>query len=544
MEKTRTSWAIKVLYVILSLLLICFILMPVINVILYGINTNQIPDISQGEIKKGFFFLKKSLTVSLTVTFLSTLAGFIAAFTLTRIRFRGRKVLRILMLTPLINPPFVGSIAFIMLFGKRGLITNKLLGLSSSPFGLKGIIVMQTLGLISFAYILISSSIEKVNPQLEEAARNMGADEFKIFRTITLNTMLPEITSTALLVFLSSMADFSTPIVIGGSYQTLASQLYLEITGLYNMRSASILGLFLLMPCLLAFILQRYVVSKKSYFVDRISGDDIEYKGISSFAKSLAIILTSMFIFIVCFQYIFIVIGAFTKQWGYDYHMTLGNFQGIFKNDFRPFINSIKLAVVSSFLASFMGVFLSYIIYRKKLKLSPLVDFVATLPAAVPGILFGIAYLVSFKKPPLVLLGTSIVIYIICVFRFLNVGLRSGYALLSHVDPNIELASFNLGMGELGTFIRISMPILKPAFINSFIKCISTGMVTLGSIILLMIPRNKVAVQMIFQIISSSNIEAAASMALILSFTSLSLIGFFYLLFNIKRFMYKRSNSI
>lgn len=160
------------------------------------------------------------------------------------------------------------------------------------------------------------------------------------------------------------------------------------------------------------------------------------------------------------------------------------------------------------------------------------IDFIATLPAAVPGILYGMGYLVSFNKPPLILIGTKIAIYIICISRFLNISLRNGYALLSHIDPNMELAAFNLGAGDIKTFKDITLPLLKPAFVNSFIKNFTTGMVTLGSIILLMIPSNKVAVQMIFQSISGSSIGAAAAMALLLSFTSLFLVVIFYLIFN------------
>lgn len=533
LEKNKPTTFVKIIYILISILLICFILYPMLNIIIYSVDKNSIFQVSHEKLNNGLKLLNNSLFLSITTTIISTTIGFIAALTLKRINFRGRKLLRILMLTPLINPPFVGSIAYIMLFGKRGLITNKLLGLSISPFGFKGIVIMQSLGLISLAYILISSAIDKINPSLEEAARNMGASEWDVFKTITFRTMLPEITNTSLLIFLSSMADFSTPIIIGGSYRTLAAQLYIEITGLFDLRTGALLGTLLLLPCLLAFMLQKYVVSKRLYFSDRISSEDIEYKGINKFVKYILIAITMLYILLICVKYLFIVMGGFTVQWGHDYTFTLDHFKAIFTRDFSAFGNSIKLALVSASISSLLGVFLSYLMYRKNFKTSQIIDFIATLPAAVPGILYGMAYLTTFNKEPLVLIGTKIVIYIICITRFMNVGLRTGYALLSHIDPSMELASFNLGMGEIGTFAWITLPQLKPAFVNSFMKNFSSGMVTLGAIILLMIPSNKVAVQMIFLSTYGYTIGAAAAMSLLLSFTSLAFLGLFYLIFNL-----------
>lgn len=544
LEKNKPTTFIKTIYILISIFLICFILYPILNIIIYSIDKNSIFIASNEKLINSLKLLKNSLLLSITTTIISTTIGFIAAFTLKRINFKCRNLLRVLILTPLINPPFVGSIAYIMLFGKRGLITNKLLGLSISPFSFKGIVIMQSLGLISLAYILISSAIDKIDPNLENAARNMGASEWTVFKTITFKTMLPEITNTGLLIFLSSMADFSTPIIIGGPYRTLAAQLYIEITGLFDLRTGALLGTLLLIPCLLAFILQKYVISKRLYFSDRISSEDIEYKGINTFVKYALITITTLYILVVCVKYLFIVIGGFTVQWGYDYTFTLDHFKEIFTGDFSAFGNSIKLAFVTASISSLLGVFLSYLIYRKDFKTSQIIDFIATLPAAVPGILYGMAYLTTFNKEPLVLIGTKIVIYIICVTRFTNVALRMGYTLLSHIDPSIELASFNLGMGEIRTFTKIILPQLKPAFVNAFMKNFSSGMVTLGAIILLMIPSNKVAVQMIFLSTYGYTIGAAAAMSLLLSFTSLAFLGLFYLIFNIDNIIKKRRDKV
>jgi iron(III) transport system permease protein len=197
-------------------------------------------------------------------------------------------------------------------------------------------------------------------------------------------------------------------------------------------------------------------------------------------------------------------------------------------------------------MGSFLGMLISYFVRFKKLFLSKFVDFIATLPAAVPGILFGIGYLVAFRYPvlgvgrwffadakPWILLGTGSIIYLIMIARFINTGLRAGYALLEHINPDMEKASFNLGAGEIETFFRIIMPLMKDAFFASFIRAFTSGMITLGAIIFLLMPSNKVAVQQIFQVVNGGNIGAGAAISLTLSLLTLFLLGVFYALFNI-----------
>ena len=535
--KKRKSALHTITYGIIVAFLLYFVAFPVLGVVIYGVGSKDGTFFSMQGLARSLEYLKNSLVVAVITTAVSSFFGLLMAFTFNRIKFMGRRIMKVLVLLPFINPPFVGSISYIMLFGKRGLITHKILGLSISPFGLRGILIMQILGLSSLAYLLISSSIRKIDTSLEDAARNMGASEVRVFMTITLPMMIPEFTGTALLIFLASMSDFSTPLVIGGSYQTLASNLYIQITGLYDMTSAAISGIILLIPCVLVFLLHKYKISGSSYFTDDSMSLDITYRNIGKKTRLILIGLSMTFISLVLLEYLFIVVGALTKQWGYDYTFSLEHILKLGGRKYKPFINSFKLASYSALIASAAGVMLAYLIKKSKPRFAAFTDLLATIPAAVPGILFGIGYLVTFKYPLLginngiVLLGTGIIIYLITIARFINTGLRSGYALLEHIHPDMENASYNLGAGTGETFYRIMAPLLKDAFFASFLRSFSSGMVTLGAIILLLIPSNKVAVQQIFQTITSSSTGDAAAMALMLSLLTLMFLGFYYVLF-------------
>jgi iron(III) transport system permease protein len=535
-----TAGPLKGGYYLLALALISFIAFPVLSVFLYGI----FPLSEQGELGRMMLrslpYLGNSFFIAALVTPAAVLTGLAAALTVHRFSSALNRFFKPVLLLSLIHPPFVGSIAFIMLFGKRGLITHGLLNLDVSPYGWQGIALMQFLGMGSMAYLLISSSVEKSDSLIEDAARNLGVSECKIFRDITLRSMYPEISSATVLVFLSSMADFGTPLVIGGPFQTLASDLYIQITGLYDMKSASVSGILLLLPCIALFIYQRQLNRRKSYYAITLSGGSVRYRHYSPAVRIIATALTVFYVLFVLLKYGFILVGAFTEHWGYDYSLTLRHLIKVLNKDLSPFINSVQLAFFTALFSSLAGVFLSYVIKRKKWALRAVSDVLATLPAAVPGILLGIGYLVTFKypvlgigrfvlkqMPPLILLGTGVIIYIICIFRYMNVGLRTGYALLEHFDPNIEEAARNLGQSENRIFSGIILPLLAPAFRTSFFKIFSTTMTTLGAIIFLLLPSNKVAVQSIFQIITSSERGVAAAMALLLSLTTAVMLSLF-----------------
>ncbi|WP_048600985.1 ABC transporter permease [Rubeoparvulum massiliense] len=530
--------SLKLLYYTLFGLLLYFVLVPVISVILYGVFPVESFHSLRQSLQRSLPYLQNSLWVAGVVTVLSVLIGLIAAITINRFHFKGKRLLRYAVLLPLINPPFVGSIAFIMLFGKRGLVTHGLLGLSVSPYGWQGIVIMQTLSLSALAYLIISSAIVKIDPNLEEAARNLGASELQIFKGVTLKMMYPEISTAGVLVFLASMADFGTPLIIGGPFHTLASDLYVQITGVYNMKTAAISGILLLIPCILLFFLQRNVIGKNHYYSVSTANTNIIYPHFNRPLRYLFIIITILYALFVVIKYLFIIIGAVTKQWGYNYTFTLEHIKTIFAQDYSPFINSIQLAFVVAFVSSILGVLLSYMIKRKSYRHQHVVDLLATLPAAVPGILLGIGYLVTFKYPlfgvgrfwlhsfpSIILLGTGVIIYLISIFRYMNVGLRAGYALIQHLNPDIEDAARNLGQSENKIFTQIVLPLMYPAFWIAFLKNFSSTMTTLGAIIFLLLPSNKVAVQQIFQTITSSATGVAAAMALLLSLTTALILG-------------------
>ena len=207
-------------------------------------------------------------------------------------------------------------------------------------------------------------------------------------------------------------------------------------------------------------------------------------------------------------------------------------------------MNSVVLSVVTGLASSLTGGVLAYLIQREKVRQSRWLDLMAMFPAAVPGILFGIGYLVTFKYPlfgigkwiftgvePLILLGTSLIVYLICVARNINLSMKSCYALLEHIDPELENAACNLGASRFQIYRLVVLPLLKDAFANSFIKVFAGTMTSLGAIIFLLMPKNKVIVQVLFQSLTGGmSLGVPAVLALTLSLLTLVLMLFFQML--------------
>ncbi len=532
---------------ILFILIFYFCSLPVISVILYGVNGDG-RAVTSSDITRALMLLRNSVALSLLVSVAAVGFGTIATFGLYRIKFKGRGIMRVLMLLPLVNPAFVGSISFLMLFGKRGLITHQFLGLNISPFGWQGVFFLQVLGAITSAYLIISAAVRNTDVSTEEAARNLGASELQVLTRVTLPMMAPEITTAFLMVFLGSMADFTTPMIIGGRFRTLATDLYLQITGLNNMRIASISGIFLLIPCFIAFFLQRSYSRHRRYSSDHAAYGEIEYTMVKGWIKAGLIGTTLLIMSYFIINITFIFVGAFTENWGYDYTFTTKYLEEAFSTNLskylKPFINSVTMSVITGLGSSLIGVVMAYLIQRGKIKFGKSLDLIAMVPAAVPGILLGVGYLVTFKYPflgigryiltdlkPLILLGTSIIVYLSCISRNINVSMKSCYALLEHIDPDLENAAFNLGASKVQTYRYVIIPLLKDAFVNSYIKVFAGTMTSLGVIIFLLMPKNKVIVQVLFQSLTGGMaLGVPAVLALSLSFLTLSLMLLFSLL--------------
>ena len=193
-----------------------------------------------------------SVKLGLFVGLMATIVGYIYAFAINRTAIPGKKFFNVMAILPILSPPFVISLAVMLLFGRSGLITKQLLGIrGNNIYGFRWLSIVQILSLFPLAYLNLKGMLETLDSSVENASRTLGASRLKVFTTVTLPLSMPGVLSSFLIVFAKSLCDFGNPQVLAGDYNVLSVSAYLQIVGLFNLKTGSFIALSILIPCML-----------------------------------------------------------------------------------------------------------------------------------------------------------------------------------------------------------------------------------------------------------------------------------------------------
>jgi len=498
---------------VISVFLFLFIIYPMLKIVIYPSSETWRRFFTETRYMK---ILKNSVLLAILTTFSSTLIGFCFAYALTREDFPFKRFFRATSILPLISPPFVTGLALILLFGRQGLITHTLLGLDVSAYGLSGLWFAQTMAYYPVAALTLSGVLKSINPTLEYAARDLGQSEWGIFKTITLPLITPGIASAALLVSMYSLSDFGNPMVIGGPFRVLATEAYMQVTGMYNLPMAAVVSFFLLIPSLGIFLIQRYWVSRKQYETVTGKGGTLEAPPTPPIVKYSLLVILSIASLLTISIFVVVICGAFTKTWGVDWSFTLANFSYTFLSKMKDIWNSLYFSLLASLGTALLATFASYIIYRKKFWGRNALDLIAVLPGALPGTMVGIAYILAFNRKPLLLTGTAAIVILSMIVRNIPFGYRNGLAVLHQIDESIEESAANLGANTLQVFKDIILPLLKSAFSVTIVYTFIKSMTTVSAAIFLVSPGTNIATTSILGLSEHGYWGQAAAMATIL----------------------------
>jgi len=475
--------------------------------------------------------LSNSLQVAALVGVVGTTLGFVVAFTLTRTNVPFKRALHLLTLLPIISPPFVGAISILFLFGFNGLVTKQLLGLQDfNIYGRWGVIASQIFTFAPLAYLSLRGVLQSINPTLEDAAFNIGATKWQAFWKVTFPLALPGIFSAFLVVFIESISDFGNPLVLAGAaFPMLAPQAYLEITGSFNLGRGAMLATILLLPSLTAFAIQRYWVSKRQYVTVTGKPTSSTSKIVSPFAKWSLFSVTVTFGVLVIAFYAVIILGAFTRVWGFDYSLTLQHMRYVFSVGLGSVTDTLMIAVVSTPISGVLGMLIAFLVVRRTFPGKAALEFGSILMYAVPGTVVGIGYILAFNSRPLILTGTFAILVLAFVFRYVPVGIQNGIAVLKQIDPHIEEASQNLGADGVTTFRKVTLPLIAPAFFSGLVYAFVRAMTAISAAIFLVSANwNLMTVQILNQVGSGRlGVAAAFSILTIVIVTiAIAIIGF------------------
>ena len=445
--------------------------------------------------------ITNTLKVGFVVGIIATAVGLLFAYVEVYVRigkFAGG-LFKVVSMLPVVSPPFVLSLSMIMLFGKAGIITRYIFNIyDNSVYGFWGIAIVQSLTFFPVCYMMFRGLLKNIDPSLEEAARDMGASRMKVFTSVTLPLLLPGIGNAFLVTFIESIADFANPMIIGGSYDTLATTIYLQITGAYDKAGAAAMAVVLLCITLAMFIVQKYVLEAKS--TATLTGKASRGRMLIE-DKSVRIPLTvlcSLGAMFVILMYICVPIGALFPTWGYKFFpLTLKWFKLVFTRykGFKAFGDSFRLSLIAAPITALLSMIISYLVVKRKFKAKGFIEAVSMLAMAVPGTVLGVGYIRGFSGGLFHtgilqgLYGTGLILVIVFVIRSLPNGTRSGIAALRQIDKSIEESAYDMGADSFKVFTSVTLPLIKDSFLSGLVTAFVRSITAISAIILLVTPQ-------------------------------------------------------
>lgn len=484
-----------------------------------------------------------SLFLAVLVGLITTVLGLIFALVVTRSGFRYTRALRALTVLPIITPPFVIGLAIILLFGLSGSVTTAVADmLDLRPtrwvYGLNGILIAQVLAFTPIAFLVLIGVVEGVSPSMEEAAQTLRASKWETFRTVSLPLMRPGLANAFLLGFIESMADFGNPLVLGGNYDVLSTEIFFAIVGAqYDQGRAAVLAMVLLAFTLGAFYAQRFWLGKKSYTTVSGKGDAGVHpkmpRGLAIPVFAIAGIWTAFTIGI----YLMIFYGSVVELWGVNNSITLKHYVTAFSfrleeggvrwtgSAWNSFWTTIQIAAIAAPLTAAVGLITAYLLTRQNFHGKNAFEFGTMLSFAIPGTVIGVSYILAFNVPPIELTGTGIILVVSFIFRNMPVGVRAGIASMSQLDKSLDESSLTLGANSWQTFRHVILPLLRPAILAALVYSFVRAMTAISAVIFLVSAKYDMATSYIIGRVENNDYGLAIAYSTTLIFVMLAAVG-------------------
>ena len=479
-----------------------------------------------------------SITVGVLTTIVSTALALPAAYALARVTVPFRNIVLALMVIPIIAPPFIGAYSWIVLLGRRGIITHFIdswFGIEMpSLYGLYGIVLALSLHYFPYIFLFVQGALAASDPYIEESAHLMGARRSWIIRTITLPLVLPTIAAGALIVLAKALGNFGVPAILGGEYYVLPTLIYYQIHGFFDLNAASAIALVNVLITLVAILILGRL-NKKQHFVTVTSVTRRSKQHTGLVAQILANGYIWLLLLFALLPQIIIVFTSFAERWGGSLLPTeygFANYLTVWEESRRPIVNSLILASAATIMCVVFGSLAAYTTVRRRFFGKWALDLTIMLPFVIPGIVTGVAFLTSFNTGLVVLTGTAMIIVLAYFTRRIAYIFRSVSASIAQVDNKIEEASTICGATWGRTMRKVTVPLIAPGIFAGSILVFSTLITEMSVTIILYSARWKTISISIFEQLTSDDVLEASTvgsiaivMTLILVFTASKLIG-------------------
>lgn len=484
------------------------------------------------KLKYYYSTLINSFSVCVTATILATIIGIPLAYATTRYNVAGKKLFNLIIILSMLSPPFIGAYSWILLLGRNGVITRFFSNFGfqmPTIYGWTGIVLVFSLKFFPYIYLYVSGVLGSIDRSLEEAAENLGGNSLRRLFTVTFPLILPTITAGMLMVFMASLADFGTPMLIGEGYKVLPVMVYEEFmseTG-GNAGFASTLSVIIIICAVALLLIQKLIISKRNYTMSALNPPKVIE--LAPGKRAVLTFLCFLTGFIAILPQITVVVTSFLKTNGplFVNEFSFGSYNEILYRLGSTIRNTFAFSSVAILIMVVAGLLVAYLIVRKRSKLNSLLDILVMFPFVVPGAVLGISLLVAFNKPPIYISGTWFIMVVAYVIRKLPYTIRSSSAILYQIDAAIEEASISLGVPPLQTFFKTTAILMIPGVFSGAILSWITTINELSSSIMLYTGNTATISVAIYTEVVRANFGTAAALATILTMaTTVSILIF------------------
>ena len=467
---------------------------------------------------------KNSIFVSTVSSLISLCLAFIYSYAITRTNIKFKDFFKTMGMFPLFAPTMLYGISLIYLFGNKGIFTT--MGLEVPLYGPLGIIISQILFTFPQAFLILSVALSMADYRLYEAADSLGASEFKKFFKITIPGIKYSLVSSFFVSFILAFTDFGAAKIVGGNYNVLATDIYKQVVGQFNIPMGATVSMVMLIPVLIAFTVDK-IASKKQGMT--ITAKSMPYKIKENKFRDRVFLIACSFITLLIFILIFVsVIGSVIKLWPYDLSFTMEHytFKGISGNGIKTYLSSLKISILTAIFGTIFVFFSAYMIEKvdKFPKLRQTAYLLSMIPMALPGLVLGISYITFFNSasnPLNFLYGSTAILVIVNVVHFYSVCFITSNSSLKMLDKEYELVAKSINIPFYKVFFNITVPMSITSILEIVVYYFVNSMVTVSALIFLYTPQTQTASISILKLDEIGYIGTSAAMAVLVLLTNI-----------------------
>ncbi len=549
MEKTKDEIIKEILTLFILAFLIIIIIFPIGMLICKSFQNNSGEYVGLKNFYDYFtsrnmiISLKNTLFISTVSSVISIILAFIFAYGIQRTTIKFKEIFKYIGMLPLFAPTMMHGIALVYMFGRKGTVTTGFfdnfpsLAFDINLYGPVGIIIAEVLFIFPQVFLVLNIALSVTDYRLYEAADMLGTGNIRKFFTITLPNIKYGFISSFIVAFILTFTDFGAPKVVGGNYSVLATDVYIKVVGQNNMAMGAVVSIILLIPSVIAFIIDQKVQKKQSVVFNAKSKAYVPKK--DKIRDTFYYIYMTIICLSIISVFVTIFVSAFSKLWPYDLSFSLKNFKFYDYNGgvFLFFKNSFILALLSGIAGTVLTFMSAYLTEKKEKKtiVDKMIYFLSIIPLALPGMVIGIAFIFFFNKTAFTIPFTDVavtnpfhflyktiwIMVLANVIHFYSISFLTANTALKKLDKEFERVSLSIGIPWYKTFIHVTLPMCMDAVLEIFFYYFVNSMVTISALVFLYTSNLNLLAVAVVNLDDAGEIAKASAMSVVILGTNI-----------------------